>query len=297
MTTVAQALASEVVDSAQAWWRLLASLALITLGSSGMYAVVVVLPAVQAEFGVARADASLPYTLTMIGFGVGTIVMGRLADRFGVVVPVLISAVSLGAGFAAAAYATSLWQFALAQGLLIGMLGCSATFAPLVADTSLWFLRRRGIAVAICASGNYLAGAAWPPIVQTLVETVGWREAYLWVAIACFTLMLPLALAVRRRPPIAPAAPPGSEATVRRLRPMRPVLPVKSPRTLCRAHEARPPHTTPIARWACRPRRCRTSCALPAWRAASRWRCRRCTSSPTAATWATAPPAARRCSR
>ena len=89
MTTVAQALASEVVDSAQAWWRLLASLALITLGSSGMYAVVVVLPAVQAEFGVARADASLPYTLTMIGFGVGTIVMGRLADRFGVVVPVL----------------------------------------------------------------------------------------------------------------------------------------------------------------------------------------------------------------
>ena len=210
MTTVAQALASEVVDSAQAWWRLLASLALITLGSSGMYAVVVVLPAVQAEFGVARADASLPYTLTMIGFGVGTLLMGRLADRFGVIVPVLISAVSLGAGFAAAAYATSLWQFALAQGLLIGLLGCSATFAPLVADTSLWFLRRRGIAVAICASGNYLAGAAWPPIVQTLVETVGWREAYLWVAIACFTLMLPLALAVRRRPPLAPAAPPAA---------------------------------------------------------------------------------------
>ncbi len=207
MTTAAQALASEVVDSAQAWWRLLASLALITLGSSGMYAVVVVLPAVQAEFGVARADASLPYTLTMIGFGVGTIVMGRLADRFGVIVPVLISAVSLGVGFSAAAYATSLLQFALAQGLLIGLLGCSATFAPLVADTSLWFLRRRGIAVAICASGNYLAGAAWPPIVQTLVESVGWREAYLWVAIACFTLMLPLALAVRRRPPLAPATP------------------------------------------------------------------------------------------
>ena len=211
MTPVSTALASDLVDSAQAWWRLLASLALITLGSSGMYAVVVVLPEVQAEFGVARADASLPYTLTMIGFGVGTILMGRLADRFGVIVPVLIGAVSLGVGFAAAAWATSLWQFALAQGLLIGLLGCSASFAPLVADTSLWFLRRRGIAVAICASGNYLAGAAWPPIVQSLVESVGWREAYLWVALACFSLMLPLALAVRRRPPLqatAPAAPP-----------------------------------------------------------------------------------------
>ncbi len=208
MTTVAQALASEDVDSPRAWWRLLASLALITIGSSGMYTVVVVLPQVQAEFGVARADASLPYTLTLIGFGAGTILLGRLADRFGVVVPVLISAASLGAGFVAAAHATSLWQFALVHGVLIGLLGCAGTFGPLVADASLWFLRRRGIAVAICASGNYLAGATWPPIVQSLVETVGWRQAYLWVALATVALMLPLSLAVRRKPPIqAPAAP------------------------------------------------------------------------------------------
>ena len=83
-------------DSRYAVLRLLATLALMTIGSSGMYVVAVVLPAVQAEFGVARADASLPYTLTMIGFGVGGMLMGRLADRFGVMVPLLIGAAGRG---------------------------------------------------------------------------------------------------------------------------------------------------------------------------------------------------------
>jgi MFS family permease len=152
-------------ESGYAWLRLAASLALMTLGGAGMYAVTVALPPVQAEFGVARSDASLPYTLTMIGFGLGGILMGRLADRFGVIVPVLIGTFCLGLGFMAAGFAGSLWQFALAQGVLIGFLGSSATFAPLVADASLWFHRRRGIAVAICASGNYLGGALWPPVV------------------------------------------------------------------------------------------------------------------------------------
>ena len=111
--------------------------------------------------------------------------MGRLADRFGVMVPLLIGAAGLGAGFVAAGLAGSLLAFALAHGLLLGLFGSSATFAPLVADTSLWFVRRRGIAVAICASGNYLAGAIWPPIVQHFVETVGWRQTYIGLGIFC----------------------------------------------------------------------------------------------------------------
>ena len=65
------------------------SLLLMTIGGSGMYSVAVVLPRLQAEFGVARGDASLPYTLTMIGFGFGGILMGRLSDRFGVMVAVI----------------------------------------------------------------------------------------------------------------------------------------------------------------------------------------------------------------
>jgi MFS family permease len=195
-------------DSRHAWLRLAATLALMTVGSAGMYVVAVVLPPVQAEFGVARSDASLPYTLLMVGFGLGGVMMGRLADRFGVMVPVLLGAIGLGAGFAAAAASGSVWTFALAHGVLIGLCGCSATFAPLVADTSLWFVRRRGIAVAICASGNYLAGAIWPPLVQHFVESVGWRQTYVGLALVSVTAIPALALALRRRPPaLAPARP------------------------------------------------------------------------------------------
>ena len=194
-------------DSSYAWWRLAATLALMTVGSSVMYVVAVVLPAVQADFGVQRSDASLPYTLLMIGFGFGGILMGRLADRFGVFVPLCIGAAGLALGFGAAALAPNVWWFALAHGLGLGLLGSSATFAPLVADTSLWFVRRRGIAVGICASGNYLAGVVWPPIVQHLVDTQGWRTAYLVLAVVSAVTVPLLALALRPRPPAAVASP------------------------------------------------------------------------------------------
>ena len=188
-------------ESSYAWLRLSASLALMTIGGAGMYAMAVALAPVQAEFGASRGDASLPYTLTMIGFGIGGILMGKLADRFGVVVPVIIGAFGLGGGFVLAGAAPNLLVFSLAHGVLIGLLGCSATFAPLVADTSLWFNRRRGIAVAICASGNYLAGAIWPRVLQYSFDTVGWRATYFGIGIFCTATLLLLALALRRRPP------------------------------------------------------------------------------------------------
>ncbi len=181
--------------------RLVVALALMTVGSSAMYVVAVVLPSVQAEFGVTRGDASLPYTLLMIGFGIGGVFMGRLADRRGIVVPLLIGAAGLGGGFVAAGLSSSIWAFALAHGVLLGLLGCSASFAPLVADTSLWFERRRGIAVAVCASGNYVAGAVWPPIVQHFVSTVGWRQTYLGLGVFSALAMASLALCMRGRPP------------------------------------------------------------------------------------------------
>ena len=193
-------------DSRQAWWRLAATLLLMTIGSAGMYVVSVTLPAVQAEFGVSRAQASLPYTLMMIGFGLGCVLMGKLADRFGIVPVILIGAVSLGLGFVVCGMVGSLIGFALVHGILIGLLGSSATFVPLVADTSLWFVKRRGIAVAVCASGNYLAGAIWPPLVQHFVGTVGWRQAYMALGVFTFLSMLLLALAMRAKTPAPQAA-------------------------------------------------------------------------------------------
>ncbi len=184
-------------ESAYAWVRLFTALAIGTVGSVGMWSVVVALPAVQAEFAIARADASLPFTLAMLGFGVGGVAMGRLADRFGIIVPVLCGAATICAGYVAASLAPNLWVFALAS-FLAGV-GSSATFAPLIADLSHWFTRRRGIAVAIAASGNYTAGAVWPPVVQHFIETSGWRATHFGIGLFCLATMTPLAFVLLRR--------------------------------------------------------------------------------------------------
>ncbi len=187
------------LESPYAWWRLVASLLMMTIAGCGMYAVMVVLPTIQTEFGVDRGSASLPFTMIMIGFGLGGVLMGRLMDRFGIIVPLVIAACSLCLGCILASRAQTLWEFALINGVLIGLFGSSATFAPLIADISHWFVRRRGIAVAICACGNYVAGALWPPIVQHYQTTVGWRGTYLGLGLFCLCTMLPLSLIFRRR--------------------------------------------------------------------------------------------------
>jgi MFS family permease len=192
-------------ESAYAWFRLFTALLLSAIGNVGMWSVIVVLPAVQAEFGVARSVASLPYTATMIFTGLGSLLLGRLADRFGVVVPVVGGALGLLAGHASAGLAPSLWWFVIAQGLLVGT-ASAATFAPLLADISLWFTRRRGMAVSIIACGSYLAGTVWPPVIQHFVGRVGWRWTYVGIGVFCVVTILPLSLALRRPSPRTPAA-------------------------------------------------------------------------------------------
>ena len=187
------------VESPFAWLRLAAAVVLATVGGIGMWSVPVVLPTVQIEFGVARADASLPFTLAMIGFALGGVLMGRLSDRFGIVMPVLCGIVALSAGYIAAGFASGLMLFALVH-VFIG-LGTSATFGPLMADTSQWFTRRRGIAVAIVSSGNYAAGAVWPPVLYHFIATEGWRATHIGVGVFCALAMLPLLLLLRRRSP------------------------------------------------------------------------------------------------
>jgi MFS family permease len=187
------------IDSPAAWLRLAAGVAISTIGAVGMWSVVVVLPAVQAEFSIPRADASLPYTLAMLGFASGGIVTGRLVDRFGLVLPLIGGTLALFFGYALAAAAGNVWQFGLAHALLIGP-GASVVFGPLMANVSQWFVRRRGIAVALVATGSYLAGTFWPPVLQHFVATMGWRATHVGVGIVCAVMMLPLALAMRQRP-------------------------------------------------------------------------------------------------
>jgi MFS family permease len=214
---------SHDADSPYAWTRLWVALALVTIGGAGMYSMAVVLPPLQEEFGIARADASLPFTLTMIGFGLGSVLMGRLSDRFGVIVPVLVGAASLALGFVTAGYSQNLLQFTAVHGLLIGV-GTSGTFVPLVADITLWFTRRRGIAVAIVMSGNYLAGTVWPPLMQHFIDTAGWRATYMGTGLICLFAMPLLALALRPKPPaIAAIAPAGALARGAASNPERPL--------------------------------------------------------------------------
>jgi MFS family permease len=189
-----------VLDGRYSWTRLLVSVVLATVGSAGMWSVVVVMPGVEAEFGIARAEASLPYTATMLGFAVGNLLLGRLVDRFGITPCLIIAALLLGAGFSSAALTTDIVSFSLAQGLLIGI-GTAASFGPLIADVSHWFQRRRGIAVAAAASGNYFAGAVWPLILKEIISADGWRAAYMAVALTSLLVMIPLALLLRRRVP------------------------------------------------------------------------------------------------
>ena len=188
---------SDLHDTPYAWTRLALTLLIGCIGSVGMWAVIVVLPGVQAEFAVDRADASLPYTVCMAGFAVGSLTIGRWVDRFGITPCLFAAALIQAAGFALSGWAGSFTVMALAHAA-IGY-GAAASFAPLIADISHWFLRRRGIAVAVTASGNYLAGAIWPMILAGILEESGWRGAYITIAAVLPVTLLPLSLFLRRR--------------------------------------------------------------------------------------------------
>ena len=183
-----------------------------TIGSIGFWGVVVILPEVQAEFGVDRSDASMPYTLTMVGFAAGNVLIGRYVDRLGIVVPIIAAAVAMGIGFAGASAVQNIWLFALLQGVFIGI-GTAASFGPLIADVSHWFLKRRGVAVALCACGNYVGGTIWPLVVQALMDANGWRFTYLVIAVVVVVTMVPLALMLRRPPPMMDEIPVADAST------------------------------------------------------------------------------------
>lgn len=190
----------DLIDGPYAWLRLAVSVALGTVGSIGFWGVVVILPEVQSEFGVDRGDASIPYTTTMIGFAAGNVLFGRYVDRLGIVPPLIAAAIAMAIGYAGAAMAGGIWLFALLQGVLIGI-GTAASFGPLIADVSHWFRRRRGVAVALCACGNYIGGAFWPLVITWLMAGYGWRTTYLIIAAIIVVTMVPLSLALRREPP------------------------------------------------------------------------------------------------
>lgn len=193
------AAAKSDLDSAYSWRRLFISMLISTIGSVGMWAIILVMPKVQAEFGVDRGGISLAYTATMVGFAFGNLLIGRLVDRIGIVPVLIAAALSLALGFAGSAMTHSLLVLSVLHGLFIGT-GSAACFGPLIADVSHWFNKRRGIAVAAAACGNYFAGAIWPLILKGPLETAGWRPVFFAIAATCLIVMIPLSLFLKRRP-------------------------------------------------------------------------------------------------
>lgn len=195
---------TEVLDSRYSWSRLGLTLAIAMIGNVGMWAIIVIMPAVQSEFVVARADASLPYTLTMVGFAFGNLVIGRAVDRYGITIALIGAALTVAVGFGLAAASQSIAMLSALQ-LVVGF-GAAASFGPLIADISHWFYKRRGIAVAVAASGNYLSGAIWPILLSGILADYGWRAVYGVLAVLTVLLVIPLALMLRPTVPEAASA-------------------------------------------------------------------------------------------
>ncbi|WP_429033873.1 MFS transporter [Bradyrhizobium sp. I1.14.4] len=188
-------LATFIPDSRRAWLRLVVAVVIGSLGSVGMWSVVVALPVVQTDFGATRGTASLAFTMVMLGFGIGQVVTGKISDRYGIVAAIGAGIGILGLGYIGAGYAPSIWAFILLH-FAIG-LSSAATFGPLLAEASHWFERYRGLAVAIAASGNYVGGTVWPPLVNFGMQSFGWRTTH--IAIGIFTAVaMTLALMVLR---------------------------------------------------------------------------------------------------
>ncbi|MCV2889521.1 MFS transporter [Ruegeria aquimaris] len=188
-----------VHDSAYSWFRLAITLAIAAVSSAGMWAVIVVMPAIEAQFGTGRAASSMPYTLTMIGFAFGNMWLGRLVDRMGVTRALIGAALLSALSYLLATLAPTILLLSVTH-LLMG-LGTAIGFGPLMADISHWFMRRRGIAVAVVASGNYLAGAIWPALMADVLAGRGWQAVYLSLAVLTLAVVIPLSLVLRRRLP------------------------------------------------------------------------------------------------
>ena len=186
------------MDSGKSWRRLLIALLIALVANVGIWSVVVVLPSIEAEFNSSRGVAALPYTLTLLGFAIGNYFIGYLVDRFGITKSLIFASLLISANFLFCALSEGLFSIILSH-FFLG-LGTAAGFGPLIADTSHWFAKKRGIAVAIIASGNYLSGVIWSPVIANILTSGGWREIYLILSLVISFVVIPLSFYLREKP-------------------------------------------------------------------------------------------------
>ena len=170
-----------------------------------MFSLAVFLAPMSAETGWSRAGISFAMTINFLVMAFGSFGWGAASDRWGARIVTLIGAVLLGLALVLASRATSLGQFQLTFGILVG-LSASAFFAPMIATVTGWFETRRNLAVSLVSAGMGMAPLTISPLASWLITHYGWREAMFYIGVLAWILVIPASLAVRR-PPVAPAAP------------------------------------------------------------------------------------------
>lgn len=197
------------LDGREAWIVAVASFVLNAIALGATILIIISLKEIAVTEGWPRAAPSFVYAATITGTGIGGILMGWWSDKKGVRWPVTLGAFGIGIGSILASQASEAWQMALAGMLLIGGCGTSAFFAPLIANATRWFVRRRGLAVAFVAAGQNMAGAIWPAAFSVIGALGGWRTSFLVFGLFVLVTVLPLTRLIRERPPVPPSAPPA----------------------------------------------------------------------------------------
>jgi MFS family permease len=201
------------IETRTSW--VVASLSLVILGVSfgAAWIGVVALKPIAAETGGARSVPALAIALAWFGTGIGGIAMGYVADRIGVRWTVMFGATMMGLGLVISSYGQDVlgtaWALYIGHGLFMGLLGNSGLNAPLYVYVSRWFDRRRGSALALIASGQYISGAIWPAIFEGAIASYGWRNTMLVFGIFLVLTVVPIALIALKNPPEV-AVPPVS---------------------------------------------------------------------------------------
>ena len=170
----------------------------MALGFGGLALISVFMRPLEAEFGWSRAEISLAYAVATVGMALGGVVWGRLSDRVDIRILLAIGGSGMVLPLLAMAAVQSLWQTYLAH-LVFSGFGFAVLYAPLLSATGEWFVRRRGLAVGLVTAGGALGQGVLPFLANMLIEEVGWRLAF--VSLAIVTLIaLALTLPCVTRP-------------------------------------------------------------------------------------------------
>jgi MFS family permease len=197
------------IESRASWRAAFMTLAILSISFGSTLLIVVGMKPMQEALGVERAALALAGSLLWIGTGAGGILMGWLADRIGLRITVAIGACMIAGGLALSATGP-LWALYVGQGLMVGFLGSGGVYPPLLVYVSRWFDRRRGTAIALISSGQYVAGVVWPSVFERGISSLGWQATMLAYAGVVLVVILPLTLLLRPAP--IPPAPPRQPA-------------------------------------------------------------------------------------